>query len=72
MNGEIAVPSNVTRLSRAIKPISRDGIPQIVYYHFGVGGGGGLVDKIVGGMLLNFSPCPSSLLVHGRTLNPWV
>ncbi|OCL01462.1 hypothetical protein AOQ84DRAFT_402491 [Glonium stellatum] len=47
---EVAVaPSNVTRLSRAIRPISKDGIPQIVYYHFGVGSQGGIVNKVVGG-----------------------
>ena len=49
VNGKISVPSNVTRLSRAIHPVSRDGIPQVVYYHFGVGSQGGIVDKVVGG-----------------------
>ncbi|ORY14348.1 hypothetical protein BCR34DRAFT_239230 [Clohesyomyces aquaticus] len=49
VNGKISVPSNVTRLSRAIKPVSQDGIPQIVYYHFGVGTQGGIVDRVVGG-----------------------
>ena len=49
VNGKISVPSNVTRLSRAIHPVSRDGIPQVVYYHFGVGSQGGIVDRVVGG-----------------------
>ena len=49
VNGKISVPSNVTRLSRAIYPVSRDGIPQVVYYHFGVGSQGGIMDKVVGG-----------------------
>jgi hypothetical protein len=49
VNGKISVPSNVTRLSRAIHPVSKDGIPQVVYYHFGVGSQGGIVDRVVGG-----------------------
>ncbi|EOD43853.1 putative peptidoglycan binding domain containing protein [Neofusicoccum parvum UCRNP2] len=48
-NGELAVPSNVTRLSRAIKPISKDGIPQIVYYQFGVGSRGNVINKVING-----------------------
>ncbi|KAF2464750.1 uncharacterized protein BDR25DRAFT_95065 [Lindgomyces ingoldianus] len=51
VNGKLSIPSNVTRISRAIKPVSQDGIPQIVYYHFGVGTQGGLVDRVVGGTL---------------------
>lgn len=32
-NGQLQVPSNVTRIARAIKERSeRDNIPQIVYY----------------------------------------
>jgi uncharacterized protein (DUF2235 family) len=53
-NGELAIPSNVTRLSRAIKSLSDDGIPQIVYYHYGVGSQGGIVDKVVMGRLRFF------------------
>ncbi|KAH7045164.1 hypothetical protein B0J12DRAFT_669746 [Macrophomina phaseolina] len=48
-NGDLAVPSNVTRISRAIKPISKDGIPQIVYYHFGVGSRGNVVNRVING-----------------------
>jgi len=44
------IPTNVTRLSRAIKRQSSDGIPQIVYYHYGVGTQGGIVDRIYGGV----------------------
>lgn len=51
VNGKISVPSNVTRLSRAIHPVSKDGIPQVVYYHFGVGSQGGIVDRVVGGSI---------------------
>lgn len=48
-SGELAVPSNVTRMSRAIKPMSKDGIPQIVYYHFGVGSRGNVINKVING-----------------------
>ena len=37
-------------MSRAIKQVSDDGIPQVVYYHFGVGSEGGMVDRVVMGM----------------------
>jgi uncharacterized protein (DUF2235 family) len=40
-NGQLPNPSNVTRLSRAIKAESDDGIQQVVYYHYGVGSQGG-------------------------------
>ena len=49
VNGKIAVPSNVTRISRAIKAVSQDGIPQIVNYHFGVGTQGGPLNRLVSG-----------------------
>jgi len=49
LNGELAVPSNVTRMSRAIRSQSRDGIAQVVYYHHGVGSQGGIVDRVVMG-----------------------
>ncbi|KAF2007022.1 hypothetical protein P154DRAFT_180955 [Amniculicola lignicola CBS 123094] len=49
INGKLAIPSNVTRISRAIKPISQDGIPQIVYYHFGLGTQGGVMDRLISG-----------------------
>lgn len=48
VKGSISIPSNVTRISRAIKAVSSDGIPQVVYYHFGVGGSGGWLNKIAG------------------------
>ncbi|KAI9686900.1 MAG: hypothetical protein M1822_002653 [Bathelium mastoideum] len=49
LNGELNIPSNITRLTRAIKTTSGDGIPQVVYYHYGVGSQGGVVDRVVGG-----------------------
>jgi hypothetical protein len=48
LKDSIVVPTNITRLSRAIKAVSSDGIPQVVNYHWGVGGGGGLADKLIG------------------------
>jgi len=48
LKSALAIPSNVTRLSRAIKPVSSDGVPQVTYYHFGVGAGNGVFDKWMG------------------------
>jgi hypothetical protein len=48
--GGNAPPSNVVRLARAIRPMSRDGIPQVVNYHVGVGVSGGVLDKVYGGI----------------------
>lgn len=41
-------PTNVTKVARAILPTAKDGTPQIVYYHEGVGTNGPL-DRITGG-----------------------
>jgi len=41
----------VTRISRAIRPVSVDGVPQVVYYHFGVGSNGGIASKVIGGKI---------------------
>jgi uncharacterized protein (DUF2235 family) len=41
-------PTNVTKVARAIRARASDGIDQVVYYHDGVGTGGG-VDKFTGG-----------------------
>lgn len=49
--GTLQVPSNVTRISRALRRVGLDGIPQIIYYHSGVGTGSSLVDTITGGLL---------------------
>ena len=43
------VPTNVVKLVRAIKPISADGINQIVFYDQGVGTSGGPVARMIGG-----------------------
>lgn len=49
--GALQIPSNVTRISRALKRIGPDGKPQIIYYHSGVGTGSSTVDIITGGLL---------------------
>src|SRR5258708_1017524 len=41
-------PTNVTKVARGVLPQAASGTPQVVYYHEGVGTGGGL-DKITGG-----------------------
>lgn len=41
-------PTNVTKVARAVLPQAADGTIQVVYYHEGVGTGGGL-DKFTGG-----------------------
>ncbi|MDH5547993.1 MAG: DUF2235 domain-containing protein [Gammaproteobacteria bacterium] len=41
-------PTNVTKLARAIKPRSSQGVDQIVYYHDGIGTGG-FTDRFTGG-----------------------
>ena len=41
-------PSNVSRISRAIRPVCSDGKSQVIFYHAGVGSGGGFIDNIEG------------------------
>ncbi|KAI9793627.1 MAG: hypothetical protein M1833_000713 [Piccolia ochrophora] len=45
------MPSNVTRITRAMKSESYEGISQIVYYQGGVGSSNSIVDRVVGGGL---------------------
>jgi len=47
--GTFEVPTNVTRLSRAIEPVAQDGTPQIVYYQSGVGTEFGMLNRLIGG-----------------------
>lgn len=49
--GSLQIPSNVTRISRALRRVSLDGTPQIIYYHSGVGTGSSTLDTISGGLL---------------------
>lgn len=47
----LQVPSNVTRIARALRRTGLDGIPQVIYYHSGVGTGSSMVDILTGGLL---------------------
>ncbi len=49
--GVLQVPSNVTRISRALRRVGLDGIPQIIFYHSGVGTGSTKIDMLTGGLL---------------------
>ncbi len=46
----IPAPTNVFKLQNAVAGIA-DGVTQLCYYHPGVGGEGGIADKILGGAL---------------------
>lgn len=41
-------PTNVQKVARAVLTSGADGVDQVVYYHYGVGTGGGM-DRITGG-----------------------
>lgn len=45
---KLAIPSNITRLCRALLPESREGVEQIVFYQSGVGSTGGLFGHLSG------------------------
>lgn len=47
--GKAQTPSNVTRLSRSLRRVSRDGTLQIIAYQNGVGTGSTMADAITGG-----------------------
>ncbi|CEJ55821.1 hypothetical protein PMG11_02052 [Penicillium brasilianum] len=49
-NYTLQVPSNVTRLYRALRKKGLDGMSQVVYYHAGVGTSGSVSDEIAGGV----------------------
>lgn len=48
---EKRAPSNIVKMARAIQSVSADGVPQIVYYHLGVGTHKSFKDKFLGGGL---------------------
>jgi hypothetical protein len=50
-HGHPQIPTNVTRLARAIIPEAHDQKPQIVYYQAGVGSGWSVTDSLLGGGL---------------------
>lgn len=47
-SGKIPIPSNITRISRAIKAVSQDGVQQIVDYHSGLGTEGTKFSRFLG------------------------
>lgn len=49
ISGRRTTHSNVTRIARAIKAVSEDGVPQIVNYQYGVGSQGSVLDRALGG-----------------------
>lgn len=49
-NATLQVPSNVTRIYRALSRESLDGKRQILYYHSGVGSTGNFLNAIAGGL----------------------
>jgi hypothetical protein len=50
-NATVQVPSNVTRISRALTKVGDDGVHQIIFYHSGVGTSQGILDSFTGGAL---------------------
>lgn len=48
-NETLQIPTNVTRLYRALRRRDPDGTGQVLYYHPGVGSTGSLTDTLVGG-----------------------
>ena len=48
-NGKLPIPSNVTRISEAIKPMSSRGIHQVVFYQAGIGSTGNILNRVIGG-----------------------
>lgn len=56
------MPTNVTRITRALKSYTKkDGISQIVYYQSGVGTGGTL-NKILGGEFIDLCTMTSIII----------
>ena len=49
-NATLQIPTNVTRVYRALKKRDLAGWAQIMYYHPGVGTSGGLADSLAGGV----------------------
>lgn len=47
--GKLPIPSNVTRISEAIKPVSSRGVQQVVFYQAGIGSTGNILNRVIGG-----------------------
>ena len=48
-DGKLPIPTNVTRISQAIKSLDSDGIQQVVFYQAGIGSQGGILNRLIGG-----------------------
>jgi uncharacterized protein (DUF2235 family) len=48
-------PTNVAKMARAISPVDKDGVSQLIYYHPGVGTGNWLDQKLGGGFGMGLS-----------------
>ena len=51
VEGILAIPSNVTRFCRALKPTGADGRPQLTYYQAGLGSANNWYSWYIGGYL---------------------
>lgn len=49
-NATLQIPTNVTRVYRALKKRDSAGWAQVMYYHPGVGTSGGITDTVAGGV----------------------
>lgn len=49
-NATLQVPTNVTRVYRALRKRDSAGWAQVMYYHPGVGSNGGIADAFAGGV----------------------
>lgn len=47
--GKLPIPSNVSRITEAIKPMSSRGIQQVVFYQAGIGSTGNFLNRVIGG-----------------------
>lgn len=52
-SGKDTIPTNVTRIIRALNHYDENGVPQIAYYQRGLGTDGTLENKFVGGLTGN-------------------
>lgn len=66
--GKLPIPSNVTRISEAIKPLSSRGVQQVVFYQAGIGSTGNILNRVIGGYSLPALFPAEGLTDYGATL----
>ena len=49
--GHLSIPSNVTRICRALEPSGHDGVQQVCYYQAGLGSANNWYSFFIGGYL---------------------